>query len=170
MAELLLLRGAMGAGKTSTAAKLRERSPQLVIIEIDDIKIRKYGTTEKCDPAVDFKEAGAQAKVAMESGKDVVVIEPLCEQQDIDFVLDGAALSKESLHIASVWLHCSLEIAIVRKGQSHETSVIESQHRRYASRVRLKNEVIIHTDTISVDEVVAQLQTIFGATSLEESS
>ena len=157
MAKLLLLRGAMGAGKTSVAARLLLRAPQLVIIEIDNFKIQKYGTTEKCNPAVDFKEAGALAKAAVDSGKDVVVIEPLCEQQHIDFVLDGAGLSKESSHIASVWLHCSPEIAIARKGQSHKLSVIQEQHQRYSTRVRLKNEVIIDTDTSSVDDVAYQV-------------
>jgi len=57
MSELLLLRGAMGAGKTSIAAKLRELSPELAIIEIDDIKIRKYGTTEKCVPRRRFQRS-----------------------------------------------------------------------------------------------------------------
>ncbi len=157
MAHLLLLRGAMGAGKSATAAKLREHLPKTVVIEIDDIKLQNNGTTEKCKPDIDFTEAGAQARKAMDAGNNVIVIEPLCEQRHVQYVLQGADLLDEPSNVSSIWLHCSLETAIKRKQQAFRASVIRSQHQRYADRFQLNGENIICTDHLSVDEVAKQV-------------
>ena len=156
MPHLLLLRGAMGAGK-SAVAKVLEGSPGVAIIEIDEIKLKKYGTTERCDPPIDFREAGAEARRAMGAGNDAIVIEPLCDRQHIDFVLAGAGLSADMSNVLSVWLQCTLATALSRKGQPYRPTVIEHEHRRYAARCKLKNEVVIPTDETPVDQVARQV-------------
>ena len=155
MPHLLLLRGAMGAGK-SAVAKVLEGWPGIAIIEIDEIKLKKYGTTERCDPPIDFREAGAEARRAMDAGNDAIVIEPLCERQHLDFVLAGAGLFADMSNVLSVWLQCALATALSRKGQ-HDPAVIEGQHRRYATRHKLRNEVVIPTDETPIDQVARQV-------------
>jgi shikimate kinase len=156
MPYLLLFRGAMGSGKT-TVARALQGSPGIVLIEIDEIKLKKYQTTEYREPAIDFREAGAEARKAMDAGNNAIVIEPLCVCHHIDFVLAGARLSGDMSHVLSVWLDCALETSLSRKGQQHRRDVIEGQHRRYADRCKLKNEFVIATDETPVDQVARQL-------------
>jgi len=153
MAQLLILRGAMGAGKSDVTKELRQRRPALKVIEIDDLKRAKYGTTEKCNPPVDFPEAGRLAKADLDDGCHTVVVEPLCEVEHLQFVLNATGRSENSPDVSIVWLDCSLETAIARKGAAYPRSVIEGQHRRYAGRYRPKGEVVIATDRVSVCEV-----------------
>ena len=157
MARILLLRGAMGAGKSTAAAALRELLPEVVFIEVDDIKLMSHGSPKKCDPETIFREAGIQAKKAMEAGKDVVVIEPLCSRDHIDHVLRAAGVAGALPNILSVWLDCTLQTALERKGKDFASVVIKGQHKRYATRYVLSNEVVIRTDELSQGAVAQRV-------------
>lgn len=155
MAQILLLRGAMGAGKSTAAAALRELLPEVVFIEVDDIKV--HGSSKKNDTERKFREAGAQAKKAMEAGNDVVVIEPLCTREHINFVLNEAGVAEALPNVLSVWLDCTLKTALERKGKDFTDAEIRHQHTRYATRYVLNNEVIVRTDELSRSEVANQV-------------
>ena len=156
MVQLMFLRGAMGAGKSTVAKVLRELMPEVVFIEVDDIKVMIHGSLEKCQPEKVFREAGAQARKAMDAGKDVVVIEPLCTREHISLVLSEAGASEAFPNIPSVWLDCTLRTALMRKGRDFPENVIKRQHNRYATRHMLINELVIKTDEVSPSDVAQQ--------------
>ena len=158
MAHLVLLRGGMGAGKSVVAQRLRElRSATLKVIEIDDNKRGKFGTTEKCNPAVDFAEGGRAAKSVLDKGLDVVVVEPLCDQSHVRLVLDPTGRSEQSPDVLTVWLDCTVETAIARKGATYQRLVIEDQHQRYPKRYQPRGELLIRTDHLSVAEIADEI-------------
>lgn len=157
MAQLLLLRGAMGAGKSTVAVAMRELMPEAAFIEIDDIKVEIHGTPTKCGPEKVFREAGMRARKAIESGSDAIVIEPLCIQEHIRLVLDAAGVSGDTSHVPSVWLHCTLKTARERKGDQFHDDIIRHQHARYATRYKIDGEAVIETDGLSKTEVAQQV-------------
>jgi predicted kinase len=157
MAQLLLLRGAMGAGKSTVAGLLRELLPETVFIEVDDIKLTIHGAPSKCDPETVFREAGVQAKNAMDAGNDAIVIEPLCTREHIRFVLNEAGIPDDMSQVPSVWLDCTLKTALQRKRRKFSDAIIKSQHQRYATRYKLVGEVVIETDELSAPDVAQQV-------------
>jgi predicted kinase len=144
-----------GRGKSTVATALRELLQEVVLIEVDDIKVMVHGSPKRCDPERVFREAGAQARKAMDAGRDVVVIEPLCAREHFSFVLDAAGVAEAK--ILSVWLDCTLQTALMRKGRDFADSVIKHQHTRYATRYMLKNEIVIKTDDLSPSDVAHQV-------------
>lgn len=161
MPHLLILRGAMGAGKTSVANELSAIVPGIELIEIDEIKMRKYGTSKRCRPNVDFPEAGRIAQEALDQGRHAIVIEPLCKKRHLADVLQTAGRSEQSDDVSIVWLGCSVETALNRKRDSYKESVIRSQHERYESRYCSQDEEVISTDDTTVLQVAAQLAARF---------
>src|SRR4051812_11995279 len=131
MPKLLLLRGAMGAGKSSVAKRLKRRRCTITVVEVDPIKKSLYGTAARCeDPAIVFSEAGRLAAEALVSGRDAVVVEPLCDHEHVESVLRGAGLPLESPDVIFVWLDCTLPKAIERKQGKAAREVVEQQHAR----------------------------------------
>jgi chloramphenicol 3-O-phosphotransferase len=147
----------MGAGKSTVAAAIRDLFPTVVMIEVDDVKEMIHGSRMRCDPERVFRKAGAQAKEAMDAGRDVVVIEPLCTREHIRFVLGEAGVSEASSSVLSVWLDCTLQSAIARKSKDFSSGIIEGQHRRYSDRCVLENEATIRTDDLSPTEVLQRV-------------
>lgn len=99
MARLLLLRGSIGAGKSAVAERIRAREPGVAVIELDDIKQRKYKTTAWCDPPVDFPAAGKEAKEQLLAGRDTIVIEAFCERRHLEWVLGPSGLQFRSAEL-----------------------------------------------------------------------
>ena len=58
MKRVIIIRGKTGSGKTRLLSAIRKVFLHFKSLEIDSIKIKKYNTTTKCDPQVDFPEAG----------------------------------------------------------------------------------------------------------------
>ncbi len=164
MGSLLILRGAMGAGKSAVARKLQELCSGLRVMEIDDLKVKKYGTATKCDPSKDFPEAGHCARAELERGSNVAVVEPLCEFSHLKSLLDATGHTEDSPDVHIVWLDCSLSTALTRKGNEFSQHQINTQHRRYKNRYRPRREVIISTDEQSVDDVAGQIANIAFST------
>lgn len=154
---LLLLVGAIGAGKSSVATKLRNTHTAFEFIELDEIRLQKYGANEKCNPMADFPEAGMLARSAMDAGMNTVVIDALPEMGLVELLLGGAMLRNDLGRVSTVWLQCSIDTALYRKEDLYSRAVIEAQHRRYVNRVRMKGELVIATDEAFVDEVTAQV-------------
>jgi len=50
-------------------------------IEVDELKIRQYGTSEKCYPSRGFPAAGRQAREFLNSGFHTFIIEAFAEKQ-----------------------------------------------------------------------------------------
>lgn len=157
MEHLLILRGAMGAGKSAVAVVLRQRRPRLKIVEVDDIKLERYGTTEKCCPSKDFPYAGKLAKSALDKGFTAVIVEPLVELTHLQLVLDTTGKTEDSANVSFVWLDCSIRTAMERKSGSFQESVIEGQFQRYTNRYRPKRERIISTDDLSVEQIAEEI-------------
>lgn len=154
---LLLLRGAMAAGKSSVAAKLRNTHTRFAFIELDEIRLQKYGAAERCNPMIDFLEAGKLARRAMDTGMNAAVIDALPEKALVELLLEGAMLINDPGRVSAVWLQCSIDTALCRKEDLYSRAVIEAQHRRYVNREQMKGELVIDTDEASVDEVTTQV-------------
>ena len=155
MPSLLLLRGAMGAGKSSVALTLQTYIDKLIVIEIDAIKKEKYGTTEICNPKIDFEEAGIQAKKALKNGYHVIVVETLCEKQHVEYLLNGAGLLDGiyDTSLSFAWLGCSVKTALRRNKTRFYPQTVKHQHRRYTTCIRYENELVIRTDRLSITDV-----------------
>jgi predicted kinase len=110
--KLIILRGKIGSGKT-TLQNLIVKTFHFEKVEIDEIKIRKYGTTKTCVPSVDFKEAGLLAKRLLLDGHNVVVEEAFLQLGHIQFLLEGLENVKPS--IIYIRLECSEPTAMNRK-------------------------------------------------------
>jgi hypothetical protein len=93
---LLLLRGTTGSGKSSAADWIKTRYAQVTVIEVDDIKLVKYGTTALCNPAEDFPEAGQSVKDSIADGRATVVVEAFCEEEHLQALLTAAGLELTS--------------------------------------------------------------------------
>lgn len=115
MPILLLLRGVCGSGKSTVALRVSEHFDNSCVMELDDVKLRKYGTTEKCVPNVDFEEFGRDVATALKSRKFVVAVEAFVDKFHIDLFLKGLKMDIPSEEISVVWLECSADIAVQRK-------------------------------------------------------
>lgn len=153
MAVLVLLRGAMGAGKTTVGNLLQGLLPDAHFVEVDDIKCELQGGAGKCNPAQDFTEAGRRARMKLDGGQHVVVIEPLCERKHVNYVLRAAGVMEGSPNLVAVWLDCTKETALQRKRPAFTAAVIEQQHGRYRNRCVLPHELVISTDDVSAESV-----------------
>ena len=58
MGKLLILRGITGAGKTTVGKRFLAPPYAWTVRELDDLKILKHGTTERCTPQEAFPEFG----------------------------------------------------------------------------------------------------------------
>jgi len=158
MGILIVLRGTVGAGKTAVAEQLRKTHENMRIIEVDDIKSEKYGSTMECNPEEDFREAGIKAKKLLDKGHDVVVIEPFCEALHYRYFLAAAQLSEESRDVLPIWLDCDLANSLSRKKEEIPEQMIRLLHQWYPKRYIPEDEMHINTDSISMEEVVAKIQ------------
>jgi hypothetical protein len=147
------LRGAIGSGKSSVAARIKALTPSVDIIEVDDVKRRKYGTSTRCNPPIDFPEAGRQAKLSLIAGRDAIVVEPLCEREHVLWVVGGAGLEMGSADLRAVWLDCDLKTSLERKADGLPAAVIRQQHDRYASRFKIPGECVISSVAVPVNMV-----------------
>jgi adenylylsulfate kinase-like enzyme len=159
MGILIVLRGTVGAGKTTVAEELMDTNDNMRIMEVDDIKIRKYGSTMECNPEEDFREAGIQAKKLLDQGHDVVVIEPFCEALHYQYFLASAQLPEDSEYVIPIWLDCDLANSLSRKKQEIPEQMIRLLHQWYPKRYIPEDELHINTDNISKEEVVATIKT-----------
>lgn len=157
MAKLIFIRGAIGSGKTSVAHKLKHQYPEIELIEIDQIKIEKYGNPTICCPNQDFPEAGRRARTFLDQVRNVIVIEPLCEIDHYHYVLEATGKSEDSGDVISIWLDCTLATSLERKSDSFSDNIIRSQYTRYPDRYVPRGELIIHTDNLSISEVADQI-------------
>jgi hypothetical protein len=157
MPLLVLLRGTMGAGKTAVARGVAALGTTVAVIEIDEIKCRKYGTTARCCPESDFPEAGCEAKKEMDRGYNAIVVEPLCEQSHVELVLRAAGVNISSPNVIYIWLECALDTAFQRKDRQFSQDEIIQQYNRYPSRYRHPREFVINTDQRYVEEVAQQV-------------
>jgi len=162
--HILLLRGATGAGKSAAARWLCAHRPGVSLIEIDDIRIRKYGSTAICDPPVNFPEAGRAASDEFAAGHDVIVAEAFCDRQHLDWVLGPMDLTLDSPQVSVVWLECGAGTSLARKGRVLAPEVIRIQHGRYSSRFCFPGEALINTDALSIEQIARQIlaATSFG--------
>lgn len=154
MPIIMFLRGAMGAGK-STTLRLLEMNlcDAAVLIEVDEIKDDFGHLNGTFRTKAIFEKTGELARDAFSNGIHAIVVEPLCDQQHINWVLGKAGISDQS-NVPSVWLECSLEIAVRRKPKFPRSEVV-AQHSRYPNRVRLLGELVIDTDATDA-QVVAE--------------
>ncbi len=147
--KLIILRGKTGTGK-STLLELIEQNFQYRKVEIDEIKMKKYGTTKVCNPPVDFKEAGLIAKGLLLNGHNVVVEEAFLSQSHIQYLLqDLANVIPTTIYIR---LECSEETAITRKSNVLDLATIHSQHIRSIDNV--VGEIIFNTDKLTSEDII----------------
>jgi len=148
---LILLRGTVGSGKTSVARILAELRPELKVVEVDDIKIEKYGTTVECIPSRDFPEAGRRAMSHLKRGFHAVVIEAFCDLDHINYVLAESERRLDSTDVTMIWMNCTESTAVARK-ESLSAGTVHEQFKRYGTRYVHPGELSIDTDNLDAEE------------------
>jgi broad-specificity NMP kinase len=152
MAYLVLIRGLTGTGKSTLSEHLAARKSLCINkLEIDDIKIRKYGNTRWCIPEVDFPEAGKQAKELLKNDINVVVEEAFCTKNHIELFLRGTQMDISNPKLLVVRLECSLGTAIKRKRGQLDDQTVRGQYCRVVEDV--ENEIVFDTESCSIKEM-----------------
>ena len=152
MSTLVLIRGLTGSGKSTLLDHLVSRDDlNMKKLEIDEIKIKTYGTTTKCNPQVDFPEAGHKAKGLLEKGFGVAAGEAFCSRTHIDYFLSGAKVSVSDPRLLIVTLECSLETAICRKKGQLGLQAIRQQYRRPFESI--EGEMVIDSEKYRSEEI-----------------
>lgn len=156
MAFLVLVRGLTGTGKSLLSNHLIDRNNlNITKLEIDDIKRRKYGTTTKCKPEVDFQEAGAQAAELLKKGINVIVEEAFCTKAHIGFFLKGANINISDPKLLVIRLKCSVETSIKRKKGQLDPQIIRGQYSRIVEDI--ENEIVFDTENYSIKEIADKI-------------
>ena len=158
MAHLLILRGAIGAGKTSVAAEFLRRRPEIAVVEVDDLKRERHGTTSICVPHLEFAEAGRLARTMLADGRLTIVIEPLCDPVHLKLVLDEVGRREGSPDVSFVWLECARATSRARTTELFPPHVVDDQFARYPARCRPVGERVIRTDDLSIAQVTDLVQ------------
>lgn len=159
MPTLLLLRGPPGAGKSTVAELIADSRSDVKVVEVDQIKLERYGTTERCDPASDFPEAGRLARSELDRGFHVVAVEFFNDWEHIDLFLRSLG-SPAGVNLRYVWLSCDGTTAATRKSAQLRERVVQEQHARIAGRFRPNDELEIDSsarDAIDIATAVAEL-------------
>lgn len=157
--KLILIRGITGAGKTTVAKYLAEVHG-FAIVEVDDVKLRRYGTTTKCKPANDFPEAGQEAQTLLDSGRHVVVVEAFVDEKHLTLLFSGMETTVDSPGTSVFWLECGQETATNRKREVLSTDVVASQYRRLPSRHRVPGEIVLRTDSVPVEGIASRIMSV----------
>ena len=158
-AHLVIIRGTMGAGKTSVASALLEMG--FAIVEVDDIKIEKRGTTTSCIENEDFPEAGRRASRHLRCGHPIAVIEAFVNKNHLDMVFSEICRSPEDQNVSVFWLECDEETALKRHGNGFSQKTIQNQFARYSNRYKLgQYEHVIDTSKKSLEAVVQEILSV----------
>jgi chloramphenicol 3-O-phosphotransferase len=155
--RLVLLRGTVGAGKSTVAEALGKLRTELRIVEIDELKIELHGTTQQCCPSSDFPKAGRRARTYLEQGYDTIAVEAFCEQEHVQLFLKDAGRHVDAPDVLCVWLGCTLDTSLRRKHLALPEARIRIEHARYTKRFRPRGELEIETDHLSPDDVALTL-------------
>ena len=154
MSRLVILRGITGAGKTTLGKRLAQPPNGFTVMELDDVKLSKYGTTTKCTPNTDFPEFGRRVGHELRMGKDVVAIEAFVDKQHVDWFMNGVANSVPSDSIFVVWMQCDVATATQRKAGVLDPAVVKRQHARLPGRFHHLGELILDTTSLRPDETL----------------
>ena len=143
------------SGKSTVARLIASRSPWIRVVEVDDIKYRRYGTPELCVPEIDFREAGEIAKEYLVQGYDTIIVEPFCVREHFDLVMDQVGRAVQSFDVSVICLSCCLQTSVARHTGITSEEMIKHQHSHYGSRYRPECEQVIHTDLLIPEQVAA---------------
>jgi predicted kinase len=154
MPTLLVLRGPPGSGKTTVARLIAQARAGVKVVEVDDVKAKRYGTAVQCIPAEDFPEAGRWARSHIDAGFNVVAVEFFNDREHVDLMLTGFGWPVDDVELVFAWLDCNESTAVARKSPKLTESVVLGQHARKAGRFRPDREALIDTTDRAPDDVV----------------
>ncbi len=155
--NLIVLRGRTKSGKTTL---LKEIVKELgyVSIEIDEIKMKKYGNTLSCNPIVDFPKIGRKARELLEIGKNVVVEDAFLGKKTLDYFEQGLQ-DLDGISKTYIRLEISLEEALKRNAKMAnplKQSTIEGQYEQNIYEV--EGEYIFNTERQGLDEILEEIK------------
>lgn len=160
--RLLVLRGVTGSGKSEVARLLGQRPHSFTVMELDEIKLQRYGSTENCRPEVDFFQFGRALYGPLQAGKDVAAVEAFMDREHLDWFLNAVGRQYDSPKTFFVWLQCSVAESIRRKPELSRAAV-EFQHQRVLSRHPVAGELVLDTTRLSPEQVAAAILQYIGA-------
>jgi len=157
----MVLRGALGAGKSSIAAQVIFANPSVRVVEVDDVKRRSHGTTEKSTRA-DYVQAGVAARKFLDAGHDTLLVEAFVDQRHLSWALEAIGRTEDDPAVHMVWLDCDRPTALRRKHAMVSDRTILEQHARYPQRYRAAREHFISTDRREVADVALEIVAILN--------
>jgi chloramphenicol 3-O-phosphotransferase len=150
---VVILRGTMGAGKSSVAERLAEITPlKMVVVEVDDLKFIQFCSSEHSSTE-SFVDAGKVANQKLREGSLLVVVEAFVEKCWVDLVVRQI---EEPCRFVYVWLECPLNIAVERK-REFSRDVVSGQFSRYSKRYHHPGEIVVDAERHSVDETARMI-------------
>ncbi len=152
MSTLVLVRGLTGTGKSTLVDHVTSRNDlNMRKLEIDEIKKRKYGNTTECNPQVDFREAGREARGLLVEGYGVAVEEAFCSMEHIGYFLSGAKVSVSDRELLIVRLKCSIKTAVQRKKEQLDPQTIRQQYGR--SFENIEGEMVFDSEKCHPEQI-----------------
>ena len=153
MKVVIFLTGHAGSGKTTVAEEMSRLLDGATVVEVDDIKVQRYGTTEECRPSEDFPEAGRLAGLALAGHDRVIVVEAFGDDAHIAYVQNALPPDAKTI---KVLLKCHPGEALKRQQGVLSNEAVTNQLARFQG-MQFSERRVIDTSNVAVDEVAQRI-------------
>ncbi len=151
MVGAIFISGPCGAGKSSVADNLSQLL-NCRIVEVDDVKRERYGTTERSTDD-DFTQAGRRAKEVLREDDEVIVVEAFATEFYVELVRRELP---DHTPVQHFYLWSDEAEAVRRKDRKLSLSVVHHQFRRFPGRT-YRGRTSIDTTARTASDIAAEI-------------